>query len=236
VTETLAPNIESKYVFALSDKPLLLDYLDAYCLPEGKFKEGGVQSLYYDTLNLDLYEEKRNSDYIKTKIRLRWYTALGEPLARGTRVKCFLELKRKYGAWRRKGRILLDIPADTLLDDPFTDDTLAALPREACELAALSDVALLPAVIVQYSRHRFVDPDTGARISLDTDITCAGANGQLFATPMATPLTTGVLEVKGESRDLPPFLNPLKSLVRKEAFSKYATIVDLLKSPAGVNQ
>ena len=53
---------------------------------------------------LALYAEKRNGDYFKRKVRLRWYD---DPRAvKGdTPMAAFFEIKRKYGALRRKERI-----------------------------------------------------------------------------------------------------------------------------------
>ena len=48
-------------------------WLQATCRPDPIFPESTVYTVYYDTATLASLSEKQNSDYLKTKVRLRWY-------------------------------------------------------------------------------------------------------------------------------------------------------------------
>jgi hypothetical protein len=79
---------------------------------------------------------------------------------------------------------------------------------------------------LRYRRRRFVEPLTGARISLDSDITAVRVNHRFLYTRHAGPLPLAVVEVKGQAEELP---GPLRALLqfglRKQSLSKYATLV-----------
>ena len=235
LTENLGTTQETKYVFPLPATQWLQDWLDVHCLHDVKYAGGRVYSLYYDTPTLALYREKENSDYIKTKIRLRWYApAEGQgDTADDTTVPCFLELKRKVGVTREKRRLRVDVSAVSLFGQPFLDPFLRDLPFEAYGLGELSPAEFVPAAVVQYQRRRYVDPLSGARLSLDSEICCRQANDELFPAPVSVSLAWGVFEVKGSDGSIPLALEPVASLLSKEAFSKYGAVVAALRDPVG---
>lgn len=243
LTEKLGTTLETKYVFPLPAAQWLQEWLDVHCLHDVKFARGRVYSLYYDTPSLALYAEKENSDYIKTKIRLRWYSPStdlppedslsADGSSSDSTVPCFLELKRKVGVTREKRRLQVQVPAVALYGQPFLDPFLRALPFDAYGLGDVSPAEFVPAAIVQYQRRRYVDPVSGARLSLDSEICCRQANDELFPDPVSVSLAWGVFEVKGTDGEIPRVLEPVSSLLSKEAFSKYGTIVDALRDPVG---
>lgn len=241
LTENLGTTQETKYVFPLPVTHWLQDWLDVHCLHDVKFAGGRVYSLYYDTPSLAHYGEKENSDYIKTKIRLRWYTPSedlpsADASSGAATVPCFLELKRKVGVTREKRRLRVNVPAVALYGQPFLDPLLRALPFDAYELGDVSPADLVPATVVQYQRWRYVDPLSGSRLSLDSEICCRQANDELFPDPVSVSLAWGVFEVKGADGEIPRVLEPLSSLLSKEAFSKYGAIVDALRDPVGAGR
>lgn len=224
--------IEQKYAFSMGVEYKIRHWLDTFLQPDAEYDRGVISSIYYDTPGLDLYDEKRNSDYLKTKIRLRWYGTI-EP-GRQAPVSCFLEVKRKIGAVRDKQRIPLQIAAASLRDDPFSDPEIFALPRLLDEHGLGVGRDVIPLLVISYERRRYVDPETKARIALDTNIRCPQARALAIAPSQAT-LRLGVLEVKSRSRQLPPVLHDIGADLRREAFSKYALCYESLMQPLGRN-
>jgi hypothetical protein len=163
--------------------------------------------------------EKLNGDYLKTKVRVRWYSDLGTRRPVGN---AFLELKVKIGALRHKLRLETDIPAARLAVIPLDSREMLRLPR----LLRLEGVplsgSLIPVFEISYTRRRFVEPTTRLRLSLDTDIRVSRTNGARLPDARPFPSRQAVFEMKGELDDLPACLADLRKLgCRKQAFSKY---------------
>jgi hypothetical protein len=75
---------------------------------------------------------------------------------------------------------------------------------------------------VTYTRHRFVDVRTGARVAIDGDIRVTGVNISRLTGRVPVGIDHVVFEHKGGSSDLPPHLRPLAGFgARRQAFSKY---------------
>ena len=72
-TESQSLETEIKYVVPAHRTELALRMLERICDPDPQFPFGIVSSIYYDSQNWDYLREKRDSDYLKTKVRLRWY-------------------------------------------------------------------------------------------------------------------------------------------------------------------
>ena len=229
-------SVEQKYVFAVMYADLLNSWLTTHCELDPEFPLGTISSLYYDTPTLQLYEEKRNSDYLKTKVRLRWYDAYDESWTDGTpdEVRCFLEVKSKIGSLRTKGRVPVTMPRRHLVENPFLQDDIVELPRHSGMDIPDLPSALLPMLLIQYERARFVDSVTGCRIALDTRIKAVAAHPHYVPARFPIGLPVGVLEVKGAERDFPESLGPLSGYVTKAAFSKYGTCWEQILQPASV--
>lgn len=223
-------DIEQKYIFVEQEREALLERLSHCLIPDSKFFVGSVFSIYYDTPNLDLYYQKRHSDYIKSKIRLRWYSEFSE-CTPDREVKCYLELKKKYGVFRQKTRIELFFDLARLTDDPFSDEEITKAPLRIHELAYAPPGILVPIILIQYKRYRFVDPQTDSRIALDWDIRCTHVNSRYILGFSPVHLDVGVLEIKGAHRHLLPTLSRISSYLTKEAFSKYARCCEHLMLP-----
>lgn len=224
----LPPGAELKYVVSPEAAPIALRLLRALCLPDPHHPCGTVCTVYYDTPRGDRYAEKLNSDYLKSKVRARWYLPDADPSG-GSRI-VFFEIKEKEGARRNKLRRERRVGCDWWDDAPFTDPRFA---QEVC--AAFADClpeshGLCAVVEIRYERHRFVERTTGARVALDTCIRANRANGVLLQRPQLPELTLAVLEVKGTAQDLPRSLLPVVSCgFRRESFSKYAQCVEALQ-------
>ena len=224
-----AAPFESKFVAERWRAEPARRWLQVICRPDPAFPKGTVFTIYYDTPTLDCLREKQNSDYLKTKVRLRWYQLEGR-----VSESAFLEIKSRLGARREKFRLPLphqDVwPTHGSLDAQF----LQTVPRHlrAAGIGIAGDYR--PVLLVRYQRHRFIEPLTGFRASLDTNI-CAPAVSRawrLVSCPL--PLPYCVFEFKGPRDHLPDTLRALTTFgFRKSSFSKYSACYDYTLAFAG---
>ena len=212
---------EIKFVTDNKQAHILTQWLERRCLPDAEFPAGIVSSLYYDTREWKFFYEKINSDFIKTKIRLRWYSDIETGEAGN---KSFIEAKFKIGGKREKIRTRTDFSGKWLDGVNLSDQRLSAVPSLLRSSGVCLDESTFPFIVVSYKRRRFVDPVTGARLCIDYDIGVPKVN-PLFV-PHANPvrLPQAVFEVKGSFFNLPGSLRPLMAMgCVKSSFSKYAT-------------
>ena len=208
---------ELKFTLPVSSTAAVLTWLRGACIPDPRFPYGRVSSIYYDTPDLRSLREKLNSDYLKTKVRLRWYSTLdGESTGRA-----MLESKRRIGARREKTRLETELTGAVVADMPLDDPRLELLPRRLWAAGVITP-AMRPVLTVQYDRFRFVDRASGTRVSLDCAICCPATSRRVTTAPNPRPLDLAVLEVKGRTPMLPVSLQPLTALgARRASFSKY---------------
>lgn len=222
-TPTL-PEHEAKFPLDARRVGLVLGLLGARALPDPDHPDGRVNSVYFDTLDLRSFAEKLNSDFSKTKVRARWYAdpQSGEPLG-----VVHLERKRREGTRRSKQRLTTDVPAARLAAASLSSSLVAALPTPLWSEGSPPHGPLVATLEVSYRRRRFVDPASGARLALDTDIRVSRTNATFYPSPPPFALDRAVLEVKGPIADLPPALEGLRRLgCRRGSFSKYGACVE----------
>lgn len=207
---------ELKYAVPEGKALLARSIVSALCRPDPQFPAAVVSTIYYDTPDLALLSEKINSDYLKTKVRLRWYSP-----ARGS-AGAFLEVKSRVGALRHKVRVQTPLSAATVADLSLDDPALLHVLDLARPLGMALPPRLLPALLLRYERFRFVEPVSRSRISVDTNIEAVRGNPRLVGNAFHQRLPLGVVEIKGSGDDLPRALRPLLHLgARRAAFSKY---------------
>jgi VTC domain len=227
ITDRPAPPVddlerELKFVMAAARTDIAARLLSALCTPDARYPDADVWTIYYDSPGFESLDEKLNSDYLKTKIRLRWYAPPGGP-GEGP---VFLEAKQRVGNRRDKVRILLPMTAETLAARRLDDTTFERLPQRLAEKGIVLGPDWRPMLTLRYRRRRFVDAFTGTRLSLDSDINAVSVNQRhLFARNLG-PLPITIVECKGRADVLPGHLRPLISLgLRKQSMSKYATLL-----------
>ncbi|MFC2172963.1 VTC domain-containing protein [Acidobacteriota bacterium] len=210
---------ELKFVFENRAAPFFVQWLQCRCRPDPQFPEGIVSSIYYDTRDWRYLHEKVNSDYLKTKIRMRWYADIetgepGEP--------SYLEAKYRIGSKRVKVRIKTGRSGKWLSRAPLSDPALRELPGLLRQQGVEIRGDLLPVFRITYNRCRFIEPISGGRICLDYDIRTPFVNWQMVPRVDPFSLETAVFEIKGRSNQLPNVLHQLTSMgCRKRSFSKY---------------
>ena len=223
-----AADSERKFVGGMELEGFASAWLGHACLKDSAFPEGTVSSVYYDTPALDLYGEKANGDFQKTKCRLRWYDPDVAPDPR--RRAAFLEIKRRTGERRGKARMRIDLERDWLdsadLDDPGFQDLLA---RCSPALEPSLPLNLAASAVIRYHRHRFVCPFTMGRVCLDTSISLGRTNRSLLPHLGHVVIPSAVIEIKGDAGADIPWLGALyKAGFRKRSFSKYGACMGRL--------
>ena len=213
------PDYETKFVFDNRREHVIRRWLELRCRPDPHHPAYVVSSIYFDTRSWHSLSEKVNSDFSKSKIRLRWYSGLG---TRETGETVRLEVKRKRGGLRAKFRLHVDVSADELaaveLQDLKRPQVAALLRTHGVDAPS----PLFPAFQIEYTRRRFVHPTTGAGLCLDHDIHVSRVNRLMVPRHDSRFLRQAVFEVKGPSDQLPPDLHFLTRLeCRKQSFSKY---------------
>ena len=216
-----APQSEAKFALAESRAGAVLALLRQQCRPDVEHPANVVSSLYYDTRDRRGLYEKLNSDFLKTKYRLRWYRDLD---GRFSTPGSFFEVKQRIGGTRDKRRI----------EAPFDARWLDAASSGAPALAHVSALLqahgvrvqpLVPVFVIRYERYRFLDPSSGLRVNLDRRIEVTRSHPHVTGPRFGAKLTHAVLELKGaNAEELPrPLWPALRLGCRLGSFSKYAT-------------
>jgi hypothetical protein len=222
----LPQRFERKYYLVPHDVGPAYGLLRLTCRLAREYPSEQINSLYFDTADLDQHERSSSGDYLKDKIRIRWYGE-DEDFS-GTRT-VFLELKSRRGFAGTKQRMKLEVPAEEL--------TLASLHQGIVPGMLLANTmagfgyfpsgVLLPVIRISYWRHRFEEMVTGQRLSLDvhirsTMIMPGPGNGE-----KELELPGGVIEIKGQSMELPYTLRQVRKLYTDwTRFSKYSACID----------
>ena len=214
----MAAEREFKFALPAPMAPTFAAWLRGRCKPDTTYPRGMVSSIYYDTPSLTLLREKINSDFFKTKVRVRWYGGSDS----GTRnAPAHLEIKRRAGGRRfkiRRASAAAGVVAAYDMSSPELSRLLRPLYEEGVRLPAF----LSPVLQVSFHRLRFVDPLSGARVSLDTEISAPRVNLRLLQRYDPRPLRHAVLEIKGSLSQPPTLAAAARRLgARREAFSKY---------------
>ena len=129
-------NYELKFTFPPQSTAAIEAWLNASCRPDDAHPTNTVSSIYYDTPDWRHLREKANGDYLKSKLRVRWYSReSSQSEGKISDLRCaYAELKRKIGSQRKKQRIDVDFDADwleeTALNSPLIKWLFPALtPR-----------------------------------------------------------------------------------------------------------
>ncbi|MEM7479950.1 MAG: VTC domain-containing protein [Acidobacteriota bacterium] len=240
---------EVKWRVATGRQEAVAAHLEGCCRQDAEYPANTVASIYFDTPDLAFLREKLSSDYLKTKVRLRWYPQAGRPSTR-----CFVEIKGRIGTRRSKARRALRFVAGGFDDGDgagpmlrrqvdaraFGVDDLETVPLsalKALDLRRMPELAglpgpLLPVLEVRYRRRRWRDPFSDQRLALDSEIRpgrihpvvgrwSGGAHGALRS--HLGRVSPTVVESKGPKAALPTCLEPIVgTFCFRSSFSKYS--------------
>jgi SPX domain protein involved in polyphosphate accumulation len=143
--------VERKYILDFPQYIFIKNKISQILQPDKFSQDNGkyaVHSVYYDTISHDFFHEKVDGNFLKRKVRVRWY---------GTDENKFLELKLKKGIFRQKYR------------DQITN-TESITYQKVEQLN--SQKSLFPTVQVSYLREAFQGKlsNSFVRINFDTEI------------------------------------------------------------------
>jgi hypothetical protein len=176
-----------------------------------------VDSLYFDTRELDVYRQTKG--YRESKLRVRRY---------GRESVLYLEEKRKKAGFVRKRRTPIEGNELSWLAFDASSSRLAG----AWFRARLRALALEPVCRVAYDRIARVgaDGDGPVRLTLDRNIVCGLAGGLEFSDLDMRPLRPvegEILELKYRG-SMPAAFRELVATLRldPDAFSKYRTAAE----------
>lgn len=222
----LARRMEWKFFVLPRNIGLAYALLRQFCRPDSEYPNEQINSLYFDTEDIDEHLRSSSGDFHKNKVRIRWYHTLDD--YRGE-VPAFLELKSREGFAGYKKRQRLLVPVDRL--EPIN------LGKGIIPVATLMDtivsfghylaMPIRPIIVISYWRHRFTELLTGMRVNLDYDIRSTIVDRSLGYGEGELKLAGGVIEVKGHKMELPITLRKMNLLdLDWSRFSKYSSCLD----------
>jgi hypothetical protein len=196
------------------------------CRLDGEYPEEQINSLYLDTIDLDQHQRSASGEFKKDKVRIRWY---GDNGALPQMVPVFVELKSRQGFAGSKQRERLLVPAENLRLDRLGAGIIGKtkLLDTLARFGHFPGRPLQPIILVSYWRYRFTEILTGVRVALDcrirsTMVLPGSGNGE-----KELGLPGGVIEVKGQSIELPVTLMRMRLLdIDWTRFSKYSACID----------
>lgn len=215
---------ERKFIAPADRAAFAAAVLAQVCFPEPDHPQGTVCSIYFDRPGTPCYHEKIDGDFIKAKIRLRWY----QEDAGGDPVPAWVEVKRRFGGGRLKSRLALALPRDLLVRASWDDEQLrAVVGRSAAQLTGEATGSLLPLIQLTYERTRSLCPFTGARVNLDTGIRAERFNQSVLPHLEPSTLAVAVLEVKmaGAATEVPWLGRLAQAGFRGSSFSKFGALI-----------
>lgn len=215
---------EYKYQVPHEYLPQIYQLLEVLYGLSDPFSQGVVDSIYYDSLNEDLYSQCLNGEENKLKFRLRGY---GD----GAYAQMHQKIKQLSSVEKYKCQI---IPVSNPAGNAPEWDGLQPRNHRSDFYRIMYNARqfgqLYPSIRVKYHRYRYRLFDY--RITLDTNI-------EVFALPNGLPrcisyalLPYHVLEVKTtKSRPNLPFIGLIK--LRQVSFSKFMLGLGLLNTSQG---
>jgi hypothetical protein len=239
--ERLKERMEHKYFIPPQGAASTLALLRRVCRYDPEFPQEQINSLYFDSPDLDQHERSLAGDRFRSKIRIRWYgdrvgphalpggkdaaSACKDP----NKVRVWVELKSRIGFASTKQRRIVKVAAERLALPALREGILApcSLEQIMAEFGFSSPKRLCPVVVISYWRHRFVEPRTGVRASLDSHIRSTVVMPGLGRGERGLELAGAVLEVKGADFVLPASLLSISSFGSSwTRFSKYSASLD----------
>jgi hypothetical protein len=235
--------MEQKYFVTPQKAMLALALLRRTCRWDEHYPQEQINSLYFDTPDLEQHQASSAGESLKSKIRLRWYgrendphqraSAAGGPPAAGTcaasDIPVWLELKQRRGFASSKHRHQVTVDAGALLPRALRCGIVSPtlLTQTMAGFGHCGARLLSPVIVISYWRHRFVEPVTGFHVAFDSHIRSTVVMPGLSRGERSLELAGAVVEVKGSSVDIPACLLPLRDLGSSwTRFSKYSSSLD----------
>lgn len=234
--------VEQKFFLTPDRLPVALALLRRVCRRDPTFPLDQVNSLYFDTPDLDQHERSDSGEFVKEKVRIRWYgvehdphRANNCPLPGDLAVPVWLEVKSRRGFVSAKRRARLEAAASALAFPGLERGIVPAslLVRELADFGFFSSAFLRPVIAISYFRRRFVEPESGFRVSLDTRIRSSVVMAGLGRGERGLELAGAVVEIKGPRFEIPRLLRELAQIGSSwTRYSKYSSSLEAHISPS----
>jgi hypothetical protein len=227
----MTDRFERKFFIVPRNLGLALAFLRGVCRPDRDYPVCHVNSLYFDTPDLEQYHKAGSGEYRKDKVRIRWYDEV--PPATAT---VFLEVKSRQGFASSKQRVQVSVSSNLLARDQLARGIVSnlTLSQALAGFGYFPGKPLVPVVFIRYRRYRFNELATGVRVSLDSQIKGTPVALALGRNEKEVELAGGIVEVKGPDIELPATLRGMKILdVDWSRYSKYSNCVDALLAGPG---
>jgi hypothetical protein len=243
----LPERMEQKFFIAPKDVAWARALLRRTCRLDPQFPVGQVNSVYFDTMDLDQHERSTSGDLVKDKVRIRWYgeeldphrPLVGHnaaPPVVGRKITVWLELKSRRGFSSTKQRLPLSVLSERLAwqELPYGIVPPNTLTYTMARFGFFPPGRILPVITISYFRHRFVEPVTGYRLSIDSNIRSSLLIPGRGCNERGLELPGAVVEVKSPSPDLPLSLRELVEIGSSwTRLSKYSACHDSHDSVRG---
>ena len=250
---SLSQRMEQKFFIAPRRINLVLALLLRRCRWAVEYPEEQINSLYFDTIDLDQHQRSSAGEFAKDKVRIRWYGSKcdphGGPLAPEdavgphsmagpgeSTVPVWLELKSRRGASSTKLRRVVEVQETALVPGRLAAGIVPAdtLLQTIAEFGFFSKGSLRPVVVVSYWRRRFIEPQTGARVALDSHIRSSCVMSGVGRGEKGLELPGAIVELKAPKLDLPQCLRPLAEIGSSwTRYSKYSSSLEAHMSTLG---
>jgi hypothetical protein len=250
---SLSERVEQKFFVTPRRIGLVRALLLRTCRWAVEYPEEQINSLYFDTADLDQHERSLAGEFAKDKVRIRWYGFEHDPhgdsldfrevtgphgmIGSGeATVPVWLELKSRRGPTSTKLRTVVDVQSTALAPGSLAAGIVPAgiLLRTMADFGFFAKGRLFPIVVVSYWRRRFVEPRTGVRVSLDSRIRSSVILPGVGRGEKGLELPGAVVEVKGPALNLPLCLRPLAEIGSSwTRYSKYSSSVEAHMSTIG---
>ncbi len=207
------------------------------CRQDRQYPKGQVNSLYFDTPDLEQHERSASGEFRKDKVRIRWY---GESGDLPESVPIFVELKSRQGFLSTKRREQFQVDREKLLPENLNAGIIdrKKLMDAIAGFGHFPSQPLRPVILISYWRYHFTDMLGDFRVALDCNIRSTLVAREFGYGEKDLPLRGGVVEVKGPSMELPWTLRRIKLLNTDwSRFSKYGYCIDAhLADPGSVGR
>ena len=218
--------IERKFFVLPQNIGLAYALLRQFCRLDNEYPEEQINSLYFDTEDLDEHLKSLSGDFRKNKVRIRWYHTLDD---HSGEVPIYIELKSREGFASSKQRQKLIIPQSRLEDKNLHTGIvpMTTLIDVISGFGHFPEMPLHPVLRISYWRYRFTEISTGTRVALDCNIRSTIVNRSLGYGERELKMAGGVIEVKGRKVELPLTLRRMSLLdIDWGRYSKYSYCMD----------
>lgn len=222
----LVPRIERKFFILPRNIGLAYKLLRQFCHKARQYPEEQINSLYFDTPDLEQHNRSLAGEFHKDKVRIRWY---GKDEELGQETPIFIELKSREGFASSKQRRQLVVPTERLETSALAEGIVSrsTLSDTLSSFGHFPAQPLRPIIKISYWRYRFTEMLTGVSVALDCRIGSTMTARELGYGERGLGLAGGVIEVKGPKFELPVTLRQMKIMdLDWSRFSKYSFCID----------